>query len=62
MTNRAGSVQINAGQFGFVANQNATPTIVPPQQGIQVTMPSSISQSKGGGRSVGKGDESECKL
>jgi len=62
MSNRAGSVQINAGQFGFVANQNATPTIVPPQQGIQVTMPSSISQNKGGGRGVGRGDESECKL
>ncbi len=62
MSNRAGTVQINAGQFGFVANQNATPTIVPPQQGIQVTMPSSISQNKGGGRGVGKGDDSECKM
>jgi hypothetical protein len=35
---------------------------VPPQQGIQVTMPSSISQNKGGGRGVGKGDDAECKM
>jgi len=62
MSNRAGTVQINAGQFGFVANQNATPTIVPPQQGIQVTMPSSISQNKGGGKGIGKGDDAECKI
>jgi len=62
MSNRAGSVQINAGQFGFAANAGATPTIVPPQQGIQVTMPSSISQNKGGGRGVGKGDDVECKM
>jgi hypothetical protein len=62
MSNGAGSVQINAGQFGFVANRNAPPGIVPPQQGIQVTMPSSISQNKGGGRGVGKGDDAECKM
>lgn len=62
MSNRAGSVQINAGQFGFVANPNTTPTIVPPQQGIQVTIPSSISQNKGGGKGVGKGDDAECQI
>jgi hypothetical protein len=62
MSNRAGTVQINAGQFGFVANPNAPPTIVPPQQGIQVTMPSSIAQNKGGGKGIGKGDDSECKM
>jgi hypothetical protein len=35
---------------------------VPPQQGIQVTMPSSISKDKGGGRGIGKGDDAECKM
>ena len=62
MSNRAGTVQINAGQFGFVANPNAPPTIVPPQQGIQVTMPSSIAQNKGAGKGIGKGDDAECKM
>jgi hypothetical protein len=61
MSNAAGSVLINAGQFGFVANANTPPAIVPPQQGIQVTMPSSISQGKGGGRGIGRGDDAECK-
>jgi hypothetical protein len=62
MSNRAGTVQINAGQFGFVPNANTPPVIVPPQQGIQVTMPSSIAQNKGGGKGIGKGDDTECKM
>jgi hypothetical protein len=62
MSNGAGSVQINAGQFGYVASAGTPPTIVPPQQGIQVTMPSSISQGKGGGKGIGKGDDAECKM
>ena len=61
MSNGAGSVQINAGQFGYVASAGSQPTVVPPQQGIQVTMPSSISKDKGG-RGVGKGDAAECKM
>ena len=62
MSNPAGTIQINAGQFGFVPNPNTPPVIVPPQQGIQVTMPNSIAQNKGGGKGVGKGGESECKM
>lgn len=62
MSNKAGTVQLNAGQFGFVASPNAPPMIVPPQQGIQVTMPSSIAQNKGGGKGIGKGDDAECKM
>ena len=62
MSNSAGTVQINAGQFGFVPNPSTPPAIVPPQQGIQVTMPTSISQNKGGGKGIGKGDSSECKM
>ena len=62
VANAAGSVQINAGGFGFVANANTAPIPVPPQQGIQVTMPSSISQNKGGGKGIGKGDDAECKM
>ena len=62
MTNKAGTVQLNAGQFGFVANSNTPPQQVPPQQGIQVTMPSSIAQNKGSGKGIGKGDDAECKM
>lgn len=62
VSNSAGQQQINAGQFGYVAGPSAAPQIVPPQQGIQVTMPSSIAQDKAGGRGVGKGGDAECKM
>ena len=63
MSNGAGSVLINAGQFGFVVSSGALPVIVPPQQGIQVTVPNSISQGKGGTQGgIGKGGDSECKM
>jgi len=62
LSNGAGSVQLNAGQFGFAASANTAPVPVPPQQGVQVTMPSSISQDKGGGKGIGKGGDSECKM
>ena len=62
MSNKAGTIQINAGQFGFAANANTPPVPVPPQQGIQVTMPNSIAQNKGSGKGIGKGDEVECKF
>lgn len=62
LSNPAGTVQINAGQFGFVPNPDTPPAIVPPQQGIQVTMPSSIAQNKGSGKGIGKGGAEECKM
>jgi hypothetical protein len=62
MTNKGGTVQLNAGQFGFASNSNTPPQQVPPQQGIQVTMPSSIAQNKGTGKGIGKGDDAECKM
>lgn len=60
--NDAGQIQINAGQFGYVASQNTPPATVPPQQGIQVTMPPAISQNKGGGQGIGKSKDGECAL
>lgn len=58
--NSAGQQILNAGQFGFVKDASTPPTVVPPQQGIQVTMPSSIAQNKGSGQGIGKSKESEC--
>lgn len=60
--NGAGQLQLSAGQFGFVAGPGTLPVLVPPQNGIQVTMPSSISQNKGSGQGIGKGGQSECNL
>ena len=53
VSNPAGSQQFSAGQFGFVAGPNAPPILVPPGQGIQVTMPPSIAKNAGQGRSPG---------
>ena len=62
VTNAAGQVLVGAGQFGFVPNANTVPVVVPPAQGIQVTMPTNIAQNKGGGSGVGTSDGTECKL
>lgn len=62
MSNSAGTVQLNAGQFGFAASNAAPPQQVPPQQGIQVTMPPSIAENKGSGKGIGKGSDTECKM
>ena len=58
--NAAGQLEINTGQFGFVRNANTPPAIVPPQQGIQVTIPTSISQNNASGRGVDEAKEAEC--
>jgi hypothetical protein len=60
--NAAGTQQINSGQFGYVQSANTPPAIVPPAQGIQVTMPTSISQNNASGRGVGKAKEGECSV
>jgi len=60
LKNAGGQQTFNAGQFGYVANPNTPPVIVPPQQGIQVTMPTAISQNKSSGGGIGKAKESEC--
>lgn len=60
--NAAGQQQINAGQFGYVASPQTPPQVVPPQQGIQVTMPPAISQNNTRGQGIGKTKEGECSL
>lgn len=62
VTNPAGQQLVNAGQFGFVGGPNMPPAIVPPQQGIQVTMPPQISQNNAPGQTggIGKNKDSDC--
>jgi hypothetical protein len=62
MTNAGGTVQVNAGQFGYAAGANSPPAQVPPQNAVPVTMPSSIASNKGSGKGIGKGDDAECKM
>lgn len=60
--NGAGQQQINAGQFGYVQSPQMAPRIVPPSQGIQVTMPPAISQNNSRGQGIGQAKEDECSL
>ena len=59
VTNNAGSLVINAGQFGFVADQATLPRVVPPDAGLRVSMPNAISTviaSRGAGIGVNRDD------
>jgi preprotein translocase subunit YajC len=61
VTNSAGEQILVSGQFGFVKSIVTLPIVVPPANGIQVTMPSHISQNRAAGKSLGKNRESaEC--
>lgn len=60
VTNPAGQQVLNAGQFGFVRSAATPPVVVPPQQSVPVTMPSSIAKNEGKGQGVGKSKDSEC--
>lgn len=51
VSNGAGAQQLNAGQFGFVGGSAQPPVIVPPNQGIQVTIPPAIAINTGRGLS-----------
>ena len=45
VTNAAGSMLIETGQFGYVRDRVTAPAVVPPEQGLQVTMPDAISHN-----------------
>lgn len=62
LSNKAGTIQLSPGQFGYVVDADTAPVPVPPGQGVQVTMPSSISKDKADGRGIGKDDDFECKM
>ena len=53
VTNSLGTQIINPGQFGYVPGPGAAPTIVPPSNGVRVTMPAVIASNNTGGRSIG---------
>ena len=59
LRNGAATVVVETGKFGYVRDVTTIPKIVPPEQGVQVTMPISISQNKrsdAGGAARGSSD------
>lgn len=63
VSNGGGAQQFAAGQFGFVAGPASAPILLPPGQGIQVTMPQSIAADRARGRSPGGAErDTACAL
>jgi hypothetical protein len=62
ISNAAGSIEVPAGSFSYTASHNTPPKLVPPAQGIQVTMPPSISSNRGNGSGLGASDSNACKV
>lgn len=54
--NAAGSIEVPVGAFSYTPNAATPPKLVPPSQGIQVTMPTTISTNRGSGGGVGQSD------
>jgi hypothetical protein len=45
---------------GYRAHGSGEPVLVPPSQGIRVTMPTSISRNNASGGGIGKVKDNEC--
>jgi hypothetical protein len=60
ISNAVGSIVVPAGSFSFTPGPNVAPKLVPPSQGIQVTMPPSISNNKGSGSGLGASNSNAC--
>jgi len=59
--NTAGQLVFGAGQYGYVRSNTTLPVIVPPQQGVPVTMPPNIAHNAAGGRG-GIVRDNECAI
>jgi hypothetical protein len=60
ISNAAGSIVVHAGAFSFTPGSTVPPRLVPPSQGIQVTMPPVISSNRGSGQGMGAGGSNSC--
>lgn len=60
ISNAAGSIEVPAGSFSYTASPTTAPKLVPPSQGIQVTMPPAISSDKASGKGMGSSDSNAC--
>lgn len=60
-SNTGGALNFTAGQFGFVGGASLPPVLVPPAEGVRVTVPSSF-KTGGSGQGVGKDGAKECSI
>jgi len=61
-SNPGGSLNFTIGQFGYVGGPNTPPVLVPPTEGIRVTIPPGFKSGEGSGRGVGSKDENQCMI
>jgi hypothetical protein len=62
LTNAAGTVEVGAGQYGYVSSPTTLPTLVPASEAAPVVMPPAIRQNDAKGRGLGKSGESSCAI
>lgn len=60
-SNPGGTLNFTVGQFGFVGGPNTPPVLVPPTDGIRVTIPAGF-KTGGSGRGVGKDSGDQCAI
>lgn len=60
-SNAGGAQNFTGGQFGFVGSADLPPVLVPPAEGVRVTVPSSF-KAGGSGQGVGKDGANECSI
>lgn len=60
ISNAGGSVEVPAGSFSYTPSPMSAPKLVPPAEGVQVTMPPSISSNKATGGGMGRSDSNSC--
>lgn len=56
-SNQGGSLQFDIGQFGYIKDSNTPPILVPPADGVRVTIPSRIGSGIGA-----EGNEAACRI
>ena len=59
--NAGGTLNFTVGQFGFVGGANTSPVLVPPTDGIRVTIPAAF-KTGSSGRGVGKDSGDQCTI
>lgn len=60
VANDGGKQEYGVGQFGFVSDSKTAPIVVPPAQGVSVTMPTSISTNAPGAAATSPATAADC--
>ncbi len=58
--NQAGALEFKLGEFGFVATPITPPVLLPPGEGVRITLPTAASNQSIQGGTVGKAGDLEC--